>query len=223
MLFEFKLITFYRFYLVLILLIPTMFFLPKFFELRLETTLISNLMNYNCTIYKLEQSHAFTIESSSSRNFVTQDVPEEVEVGTESQGKSNETENACEKILQLINKTSNANIFEENRDKNETTSSSIEHEELILFDGRLNVSYVVVNQTAYISILDTMNTTLLDHTDMRKSSLYYNVYILGLTTTLTQIIPMAILLYFNIKIYYALKTSRIMRRQFLASNKNETR
>ena len=94
--------------------------------------------------------------------------------------------------------------------------------ELILFDGRLNISYEIVDETAYINILDSSNKTLLDHTEMRKNSLYYNVYILGLTTTLTQIIPMAILLFFNIKIYSALKASGVIRRQFLATERNET-
>ena len=180
-------------------------------------------MTYNCTIYKSDLSHAYTIESSTSRNSVPQEFSEEVETKTESQGKFNETEKACNEILQLIKKTSNMIVIEEYRDKREMASSSIKHEELILFDGRLNVSYAIINQTAYINIIDSVNTTLLDHTHMRKSSLYHNVYILGLTTTLAQIVPMAILLYFNIKIYYALKTSRVIRREFLASNKNQTR
>ena len=136
--------------------------------------------------------------------------------------KLNETESACEEILQLINNTSNRNLFEESRDLPEISLSLIKREELILFHGRINISYEIVDRTAFVNILDSTNTTLLDHTDLRKNSLYYNVYILGLTTTLTQIIPMAILIYINISICSALKASRVMRREFL-SHKNDER
>ena len=206
----------------MILILPTTFFLPKFFELRLETRLISNLMKYNCTIHKPKPFHAYRNESSTSVNSFPDGASKPMNTKSNYDRKSNESENACDEILQLINSTSNENIFDEYRNANKILASSMKRNELILFDGRLNISYEIVDETAYINILDSSNKTLLDHTEMRKNSLYYNVYILGLTTTLTQIIPMAILLFFNIKICSALKASGVMRRQFLSIERNES-
>lgn len=47
----------------------------------------------------------------------------------------------------------------------------------------------------------------IDRTDLRKNRLYYKIYILGLTTLFAQIIPMGILIFLNIKICLALKTT----------------
>ena len=179
-------------------------------------------MKYNCTIHKPKPFHAYKNESFTSVNSLPDGASKAMNTKSDYDRKSNESENACDEILQLINSTSNENIFDEYRNANKILTSSMKRNALILFDGRLNISYEIVDETAYINILDSSNATLLDHTEMRKNSLYYNVYILGLTTTLTQIIPMAILLFFNIKIYSALKASGAIRRQFLSTERNGT-
>ena len=179
-------------------------------------------MSYNCSMHKYITANSQTTISPFLTNLVPVATSKSMKTINEIDKKLNETESACEEILQLINNTSNRNLFEESRDLPEISLSLIKRKELILFHGRINISYEIVDRTAFVNILDSTNTTLLDHTDLRKNSLYYNVYILGLTTTLTQIIPMAILIYINISICSALKASRVMRREFL-SHKNDER
>ena len=198
-----------------------MFFLPKFFELRLETKLISNQINYNCTMYKYRTINSQITTSSSLTTLVPEASSKSLKAIPKYEDELNETESACDEIIQLINNTSNGSIIESFMEKTENSSSLTNRGELLLLNGRINISYEIVDRTAYVNILDFTNTTVLDHTDMRKNSLYYNVYILGLTTTLTQILPMAILLYFNFRIYFALKESRVMRRKFLSRGNDE--
>ena len=174
-------------------------------------------------MYKYREMNSHITTSSSLTTLVPEGNSKSLKAIPESENKFNETESACDEIIQLINNTSNGNIFESSMEKIENSSYLIKREEFLLWNGRINISYEIVDQTAYVNILDFTNITVLDHTDMRKNSLYYNVYILGLTTTLTQIIPMAILLFFNFRIYFALKASRVMRRKLLSRNNYENR
>ena len=174
-------------------------------------------------MYKYREMNSHITTSSSLTTSVPEGNSKSLKAIPKSEDEFNETESACDEIIQLINNTSNGNIFESFKEKTENSSSLIKREELLLLNGRINISYEIVDQTAYVNILDFTNTTVLDHTDMRKNSLYYNVYILGLTTILTQIIPMAILLYFNFRIYFALKASSDMRRKLFSRNNDENR
>ena len=174
-------------------------------------------------MYKYREMNSHITTSSSLTTLVPEGNSKSLKAIPKSENEFNEIESACDEIIQIINSSSNGNIFESIIEKTENSSSLMKREELLLLNGRINISYEIVDQTAYVNIQDFTNITVLDHTDMRKNSLYYNVYILGLTTTLTQIIPMAILLYFNFRIYFALKASRVMRRNLLSQNNYETR
>jgi hypothetical protein len=137
----------------------------------------------------------------------------------ESSKPINKIQEECKKIMRVINNSSNIDIFNV-YNENEQNVTSMQNSNLSLFDGRLTISYHLENHVAYIFVIKTLNITILDHTEMRKNTLYYKIYILGLTTTLTQILPMAILLFFNIKICSTLKAST-RRKQFLDRKQNK--
>ena len=82
-------------------------------------------------------------------------------------------------------------------------------------DENVTMSFDNSTQTVYVVSTKYKSILMLDHTDLRKNPLYYKIYILGLTTLVTQIIPMGILVFFNIKIYTALKTSQETREVYL--------
>ena len=202
-----------------VLIFPTLFFLPKFFELRTETKVLSSQTDYNCSLDVLEASNNDRMYSTTTLGSVPEDTVYPNISTTESSGNSSEIQNPCQEILRLINSTSSKDVLKEYESNELNGSSSKKNESIFLFDGRLKISYHIDNFIAYIFIIETMNTTFLDHTDLRRNRLYYKIYILGLTTVITQIVPMGILIFFNIKIYAALKASRFTRKTFLGTEK----
>ena len=81
-------------------------------------------MKYNCTIHKPKPFYVYRNESSTSVNSFPDGASKAMNTESNYDRKFNESENACDEILQLINSTSNENIFDEYRNANEISTSS---------------------------------------------------------------------------------------------------
>lgn len=200
-----------RYYMLLLLIAPTIFLLPRFFEIKTMYRLYRLPKTYNCseqianemenelelrpTI--LENYSITTINSTISSNFFHQENQIEV-VCNKSQYlmnsflenevppfQDNESDN-CAPRLEIVNPD----------DYNSVSSQS---------NTTLHMDYNIRTQIA--RVCSRHLRPILDRTDLRKNPLYYKIYILGLTTLFAQIIPIAILIYLNIRIYMALRTT----------------
>ena len=191
--------------------------MPKFFELRTVPILFREPTSHNCSADLLEATSSPTAFPNST--LTTASTTQLYTLISTSSTILNETENKCKEIFRLINNASNSDIFHVRYNESELNSSSTRNLNLSFPDGALTLTYDIDHHMAHIVIIKELNLTILDQTEMRKDTLYYNIYILGLTTVFTQIIPMGILMYFNIKIYTALKVSRVTREEFLEIEK----
>ena len=199
----------YRYYGILLLIAPTLFFMPKFFELQTTSKVHSTQTEYNCTLEKEEvPDYSFaTFQTTTIKAVHTESFQKNFSLSKRSE-KIEENQDFCTGILELIQNTSSRNLFDGQTDKHKNESSSEKYKTISLLNDKLKILYRIDNLVAYILVIESLNITMLDHTSLRRNPLYYKIYCLGLTTVITQILPMGILLFFNIRIRTALKTSR---------------
>ena len=130
----------------------------------------------------------------------------------------NQSESICRHIFYLVNNATAGRIFKMDSNGPFVESSS-ENKTISYPEGRLTWSYDIDTHVAQFIIIRKHNRTRLDMTDLRRNTFYYKIYILGLTTLVAQIIPMGMLLFFNIKICRALKASTVTREVVLMQSK----
>ena len=200
-----------RYYVILLLTAPALFFLPKFFELRTVNETRQTQTPYNCSTDIFEASdNSDRFQSFSSAKLTTKMYTSI----TTSFASVNQSENICKQFFHLINNGTDGHIFKMDNNGSFVESSS-ENMTLSYPAGMLKWSYDTDAHMAQFIIIREHNRTRLDTTALRRNTFYYKIYILGLTTLLAQIIPMGMLLFFNIKICRALKTSRVIREEVL--------
>lgn len=180
--------------------------MPKFFELQTVSKVHSTQTEYNCTLEK-EEVPDYSFATLSITTIKTETIQKNSSLSKPSKNIE-ETQDLCTGILELIQNTSTRNLFEGHTYKHKNESSSEKYKTISLSNDKLKILYRIENLVAYIRVIERVNITMLDHTSLRRNPLYYKIYILGLTTAITQILPMGILLFFNIKICAALKTSQ---------------
>lgn len=180
--------------------------MPKFFELQTVSKVHSTQTEYNCTLEK-EEVPDYSFATLSITTIKTETIQKNSTLSKPSKNIE-ETQDLCTGILELIQNTSTRNLFEGHTYKHKNESSSEKYKTISLSNDKLKILYRIENLVAYIRVIERVNITMLDHTSLRRNPLYYKIYILGLTTAITQILPMGILLFFNIKICAALKTSQ---------------
>ena len=180
--------------------------MPKFFELQTVSKVHSTQTEYNCTLEK-EEVPDYSFATLSITTIKTETIQKNSSLSKPSKNIE-ETQDLCTGILELIQNTSTRNLFKGHTYKHKNESSSEKYKTISLSNDKLKILYRIENLVAYIRVIERVNITMLDHTSLRRNPLYYKIYILGLTTAITQILPMGILLFFNIKICAALKTSR---------------
>ena len=192
---------------ILLLIAPTIFFLPKFYEIRTVYKLYRIPKTYNCSqamkddvenqLQFFEKTGMSTLNSTIFENHFLE--------------QHNQMEFICNNSKYLINTLidnevpSSSYIYNDSYNcepqKELIDPSSIANEPNIT----LHMDYNVETQIARVCREHII--PFVDRTDLRKNPLYYKIYILGLTTLFAQIIPMGILIYLNIKICLALKTT----------------
>ena len=180
--------------------------MPKFFELQTVSKVHSSQTEYNCTLEK-EEVPDYSFATLSITTIKTETIQKNSSLSKPSKNIE-ETQDLCTGILELIQNTSTRNLFKGHTYKHKNESSSEKYKTISLSNDKLKILYRIENLVAYIRVIERVNITMLDHTSLRRNPLYYKIYILGLTTAITQILPMGILLFFNIKICAALKTSQ---------------
>ena len=180
--------------------------MPKFFELQTVSKVHSTQTEYNCTLEK-EEVPDYSFATLSITTIKTETIQKNSTLSKPSKNIE-ETQDLCTGILELIQNTSTRNLFKGHTYKHKNESSSEKYKTISLSNDKLKILYRIENLVAYIRVIERVNITMLDHTSLRRNPLYYKIYILGLTTAITQILPMGILLFFNIKICAALKTSQ---------------
>ena len=180
--------------------------MPKFFELQTVSKVHSTQTEYNCTLEK-EEVPDYSFATLSITTIKTETIQKNSSLSKPSKNIE-ETQDLCTGILELIQNTSTRNLFKGHTYKHKNESSSEKYKTISLSNDKLKILYRIENLVAYIRVIESVNITMLDHTSLRRNPLYYKIYILGLTTAITQILPMGILLFFNIKICAALKTSQ---------------
>ena len=180
--------------------------MPKFFELQTVSKVHSTQTEYNCTLEK-EEVPDYSFATLSITTIKTETIQKNSSLSKPSKNIE-ETQDLCTGILELNQNTSTRNLFEGHTYKHKNESSSEKYKTISLSNDKLKILYRIENLVAYIRVIERVNITMLDHTSLRRNPLYYKIYILGLTTAITQILPMGILLFFNIKICAALKTSQ---------------
>ena len=180
--------------------------MPKFFELQTVSKVHSTQTEYNCTLEK-EEVPDYSFATLSITTIKTETIQKNSSLSKPSKNIE-ETQDLCTGILELIQNTSTRNLFEGHTYKHKNESYSEKYKTISLSNDKLKILYRIENLVAYIRVIESVNITMLDHTSLRRNPLYYKIYILGLTTAITQILPMGILLFFNIKICAALKTSQ---------------
>ena len=120
------------------------------------------------------------------------------------------TERVCNHILYLIRNVTIDDVpnLDQNDSEHSPTSTEIVNSTVDVPNENitLDVFYNVSTQVATVT-KEPIMFYMLVQTPMRKDPLYYKIYILGLTTLFAQIIPMVILIYLNIKIWLALRTT----------------
>lgn len=183
--------------------------MPKFFELQTVSKVHSTQTEYNCTLEKEEvPDYSFvTLSTTTIKTVHTETFQKNYSLSKPSKNIE-ETQDLCTGILQLIQNTSSIDLFEGHTYKHKNESSSEKYQTISLLNDKLKILYRIENHVAYIRLIERVNITMLDHTSLRRNPLYYKIYILGLTTAITQILPMGVLLFFNIRICTALKTSQ---------------
>ena len=180
--------------------------MPKFFELQTVSKVHSTQTEYNCTLEK-EEVPDYSFATLSITTIKTETIQKNSSLSKPSKNIE-ETQDLCTGILELIQNTSTRNLLKGHTYKHKNESSSEKYKTISLSNDKLKILYRIENLVAYIRVIERVNITMLDHTSLRRNPLYYKIYILGLTTAITQILPMGILLFFNIKICAALKTSQ---------------
>ena len=183
--------------------------MPKFFELQTVSKVHSTQTEHNCTLEKgVVPDYSFaTLSTTTIKTLPTETFQKNYSLSKPSKN-TEETQDLCTGILELIQNTSSRDLFEEHTYKHKNESSLEKYKTISLSNDKLKILYRIENLVAYIRVIESVNITMLDHTSLRRNPLYYKIYILGLTTAITQILPMGILLFFNIKICTALKTSQ---------------
>ena len=183
--------------------------MPKFFELQTVSKVHSTQTEYNCTLDTKEvPDYSFATMSTTTIKIVPTETFQKSYSLSKPSKNIKETQDLCKGILELIQNTSSRDLFEEHTYKHKNESSLEKYKTISLSNDKLEILYRIENRVAYIRLIERVNITMLDHTSLRRNPLYYKIYILGLTTAITQILPMGILLFFNIKICTALKTSQ---------------
>ena len=196
---------------LLLLIGPTVFFLPKFFEIRTRDICENNDNRacenhipkvYNCSELltgEFENSSEFlSILDNYSMTRINSTIPNIVD-------QDRQTDRICNHILYLIQHLMD-NEVPILRNNDESSVEVINNHTSVSKDNiTLHMDYNISTHIARVFLRRVI--PILDQTDMRKNTLYYKIYILGLTTLCAQIIPMAILIYLNIKICLALRTS----------------
>ena len=192
---------------MLLLIGPTVFFMPKFFEIRTKGIPYAPKVRYNCTEHfneNLPNSSTFDVQIKTySRTGVRSKI-------SKVSDHEDATERVCNHMIYLIRKVTTDEVPMLGQDdskigpksKEIANSTADEPKENTTLDVFYNISTHVATVTK-----EPIMFYILDQTSMRKNPLYYKIYILGLTTLFAQIIPMVILIYLNIKIWLALRTT----------------
>ena len=190
---------------LLLLIAPTIYFLPKFFEIRTSYKLYRIPKTFNCTQLINSQVPPPTMSENYTHLLLDNTLPNIIQ-------EENPIDVVCNKSLYLIQSLSDNEVplLTENNKSDSfcgpRVENIIDHDSLISEDNvTLNMSYNISTQIATVCRRHLI--PILDRTDLRKNPLYYKIYILGLTTLFAQIIPMGILIYLNIKICLALRTT----------------
>ena len=190
---------------LLLLIGPTIFFLPKFYEIRTDYKLYKIPKSYNCSeVMKNDTEYQFQFDEKTGISSLNSTIFKNHFVE-----QLNQMEFICNKSKYLINSLvddkSNLSSYNDSYtcepQKELIDRASIAKEPNVTLHMDYNV------QTQIARVCQRHVIPFVDRTDLRKNPLYYKIYILGLTTLFAQIIPMGILIYLNIKICLALKTT----------------
>ena len=183
-----------------------MFFLPKFFEIRSVDKTYHIPVSYNCSeelTSKFENSSEFPLLLETySMTRINSTIPNIFQ-------QDRQPERVCNECSYLINNLMDNEVPIPTRNDTDNGESSIE----VITDNTMvskdNITlFMDYNISTHVATVYRRHVvSRLDQTDMRKNTLYYKIYILGLTTLCAQIIPMSILIYLNIKICLELRTS----------------
>ena len=191
---------------VLLLIGPPVFFLPKFYEYRTVHKLYKFPKSFNCSEYWNEaiqgQPEFLEITENLTSPYINGEIGNIF-------NEHNPTEQVCNKSLTFLNLSVESKVpLPSNNvtDKCGPPFNVISSEDMKLEDSvALNMDYNT--QTKIARVCKRVIIPMIDRTELRKNPLYYKIYILSLTTLFAQIIPMGILIYLNIKICMALRTT----------------
>ena len=195
--------------------VPTVFFLPKFFELQTVSKTFKVANHYNCSMFDTDSissdmlamlADENNLESSHDADTLKTMIPKSL-----IENIQDEEEAVCNRIVYTICTRSNltelyqvCNLMTVLHTVDEIHDSEFANT-LSLKDVATEVYYNVSTHIA--SMMNEQTVEILDQTEMRKNPLYYKIYNLGLVTLFAQIIPVGILMYFNINICMALKNA----------------
>ena len=189
---------------------PTVFFLPKFFEIQTVNKTVRRAVRFNCSgMETLHDGLATTLDNATSN---------EEDATTSIPGipyRVTYSESVCNRILHLVANYTNDqpplagyNGSGVEHGPNMTSSAQSEPSHQISMgnpNSMLRMHYDI--NTNIATIIKKRTVSILDQTDMRKNHLYFKIYNVGLITLFTQIIPFGILMYLNIKICWAFQTN----------------
>lgn len=190
---------------VLLLIGPPVFFLPKFYEYRTVHKLYKFPKSFNCSEHWNEamqgQPEFLEITENLTSPYINGEIGNIF-------NEHNPTEQVCNKSLAFLNLSVESKVpLPSNNvsDKCGPPFDVISSEDMKLESSvALNMDYNI--QTKIARVCKRVIIPMIDRTELRKNPLYYKIYILSLTTLFAQIIPMGILIYLNIKICLALST-----------------
>ena len=188
---------------MLLLITPTIFFLPKFFEIKTIYQLYRIPKSYNCSGQLVDEMQHDIDFPMISANYSTTKINSTISTTFFQQEK--QIELVCNKSQYLVNSLleNEVPLFKNNEsDYCEPRAEVIDDFDSLVSESNvtLHMDYNIQSQVARVCRRHIV--PILDRTDLRKNPLYYKIYILGLTTMFAQIIPISILIYLNIKICF---------------------
>ena len=225
-------------YIGLLLVGPSIFFVPKFFELQAIDVSFNLTKAYNCSSTDIPDQ-LLEVIGYRQRDLLSSNVPilqlpstvipspttadllslNEQNGSTDARSAMQEENSFCRRIFRFIKNVTTPDvlntILNHKMLNNSLVHSSRKGMKMSYGDENVTLSFDVSTETVYVVRIKLKTILILDHTDLRKNPLYYKIYILGLTTLVTQIIPIGILVFFNIKIYTELKTNQATRAIYL--------
>ena len=196
---------YFRYYIVMLAVLPTLFFIPKFFEIHAVSKTAMVPVGINCS--GTEIPHA--VLTILHQNNAASDEEELVTPTPNILSNITHPRAVCNHIFRLYandiiaggtNQTLSTSYNGSAVDvtTNGTSLVSFKIPEQISMDDAvygLNMHYDI--NMNVLTIMRKHVFTVLDPTKMRKNHLYYKIYNVGLVTLFTQVIPLVILMYFN--------------------------